>query len=62
MQLDLFNEYKLEEYNKKIQLYERIINQIVFNCNHYQNTKCNYTQQEIGKYLILLIEWELNNG
>lgn len=48
MQLDLFNETKLLEY-------ENLIKKIIFICNHYKNTKAIYNQKQIADYILMLI-------
>ena len=48
MQLDLFNEIKLLEY-------ECLIKKIIFTCNYYKNTKKIYNQKEIADYILMLI-------
>lgn len=48
MQLDLFNEIKLLEY-------ERLIKKLIFICNHYKQTKSIYNQKEIADYILMII-------
>lgn len=53
MQLDLFNENKIKEY-------EKLINSIIYICNHYKSTKAIYNQFEIADYILFLIDEVFN--